>query len=155
VTIQVDSREKAKAIKKILAEFDARGVNYYISKLYCGDYQNLDNPRLVIDRKQNLSELCSNVCQSHERFRRELLRANEAGIKVVILCEHGQGIETLDDVIFWQNPRRKKSPKATSGEVLYSILRTIQRKYDTEFLFCDKSETGRRIIEILGQSNDG
>ena len=69
MVIQIDSREKAKAIKKILAEFEKQEVNYYTSKLWAGDYMSLDNPRVIVDRKQNLSELCQNVCQDHDRFR--------------------------------------------------------------------------------------
>lgn len=162
MTIQVDSREKARAIKKILAAFEEREVDYYISKLFVGDYMSLDNPRIVIDRKQNLSELCSNVCQQHERFRNEIVRANENGIHIVFLCEHGHGIESFEDVLFWDNPRgtkRRKTrrgwveekTKATTGETLYKILSTIQRKYGVEFLFCDKEQTGDMIIEILSE----
>ena len=54
--IQIDTREKARAITKILAEFERQGVRHYSSKLYVGDYMSLDNPRLIIDRKQNLQE---------------------------------------------------------------------------------------------------
>lgn len=163
MNIQIDSREKAKAIKKILEEFDRQGVDYYVSKLYVGDYMNLDNPRLIIDRKQNLTELCSNVCQDHDRFRNELIRANEAGIDVIILCEHGKGVKYPEDVIWWDNPRGHKrsqdpntgewkdiSTKAITGEKLYKILCTLQRKYQCRFMFCDKKETGKRIIELLG-----
>ena len=160
MTIQIDSREKAKAIKKILAAFDEAGVDYFVSKLYVGDYQSYDNPYLIVDRKQNLTELCSNVTQGHDRFRRELVRAQEHGIELVILCEHGDGIEALEDVIFWDNPRRKKrqkvagkwqtvETKATTGETLYRILQTLAKKYGVRFEFCDKDETGRRIMEIL------
>lgn len=161
MVIQIDSREKAKAIKNIIEEFDQQGILHPISKLFVGDYMNYDNPRLVIDRKQNLTELCSNVCQDHERFRNEIIRANENGIKIIFLCEHGEGIECLEDVLFWKNPRRIKRRKvcgvwrtietnATTGRTLYNILSTIKSKYGVEFLFCDKSETGKRIVEILG-----
>ena len=75
VIIQIDSREKARAIKDIVAEFDRQGITHPVSKLMVGDYMNYDNPRLIIDRKQNLSELCNNVCNDHERFRRELVLA--------------------------------------------------------------------------------
>jgi len=127
---------------------------HYTSKLYVGDYMNLDNPRLVVDRKQNLTEVCSNVCQDHERFRTELIRAQEAGIQVVILVEHGGAIEKLEDVIWWNNPRLKKSPKAITGERLYKILLTLERKYGCRFLFCKKEDTGKKIIELLGEKND-
>lgn len=161
MTIQVDSREKAHAITRILEDFSAAGVKYYVSKLYIGDYMSLDNPRVVIDRKQNLDELCGNVCQQHERFRAELVRAKENGIKLIILCEHGRGVKCLDDVLFWQNPRARvkklidgrwtwTEQKVMHGETLYKILNTMRRKYGVEFLFCDKAETGRRIIELLG-----
>lgn len=56
--IQIDSREKARAIKKIVEEFERWGISHPVSKLMVGDYMNYDNPRLIIDRKQNLSELC-------------------------------------------------------------------------------------------------
>lgn len=150
MTIQIDSREKARAIQKIIATFDKRGVKWFISKLPVGDYMSFDNPRLIIDRKQNLSELCGNVCQQHKRFRAELERANEYGIKLIILCEHGKSITCLSDVMQWVNPRLKKSPMAVSGERLYKILSAMSQKYSVDFLFCTKAETGKRIIELLG-----
>lgn len=80
--IQIDTREKQRAIRKILKTFDDNGVKHFSSKLLVGDYMSLDNPRLIIDRKQNLQELCGNVCQQHERFKRELLKAINAGIQL-------------------------------------------------------------------------
>jgi hypothetical protein len=150
LTIQIDSREKARAIKNILAEFGKQGVKYYISKLFVGDYMSLDNPRLIIDRKQNLTEICSNMCQQHERFRAELLRAQENGIKIVILIEHSNQIKSVEDVAKWQNPRLKDGNKAMTGETLSKIMATMERKYGCEFLFCDKLHTGQKIIELLG-----
>lgn len=96
--IQVDTREHAKEWERIMTQFDSLSVQYFRSKLYVGDYQSLDNPRLVVDRKKDLQELCGNVCQQHERFKKELLRAKEQGIQLVILCEHGEDIQTMEDV---------------------------------------------------------
>ena len=163
--IQIDSREKAKAIKKILEEFDEQGVKYFVSKLWTGDYMNLDNPKVIVDRKQNLTELSSNICQDHDRFRRELIRAQENGIQRIILCEHGHDIKCLEDIIFWDNPRGTKRVKkdgiwqtvetnALKGEVMYKILTTLERKYGVRFEFCTKEETGNRIIEILRDEYD-
>ena len=146
MVIQIDSREKDRAIRKIVEEFDRQGVKHPVSKLMVGDYMNYDNPRLIVDRKQNLSEVCSNVCQGHERFRRELIRAMENVIQLVILVEHGKWIRTLQDVIWWKNPRGGKS---LQGDVLYRIMETQERKYGVRWEFCDKRQTGRRIIEIL------
>lgn len=162
VIIQIDSREKSRAIMKIVAEFERQGIKHPVSKLMVGDYMNYDNPRLIIDRKQNLSELCSNVCSDHERFRKELILAQKNEIQLVFLVEHGKGIRNLQDVIWWDNPRRWKrmrnpvtgkwqevETKAMQGETLYKILCTQERKYGCRFLFCDKSETGAEIIRIL------
>lgn len=150
MTIQVDSREKPKAVKSILKHFDKEGITHFVSKLPVGDYISLDNARLAIDRKQNLNELANNVCQQHDRFKAELERANALGIKLIILCEHGQGVHTLDDVQGWTNPRLKSSPLAMSGPRLYKVLLTMSIRYGVDFLFCDKRNTGKRIIEILG-----
>lgn len=148
MTIQIDSREKARAIKNIVAYFDEMHIKHYTSKLFVGDYMSLDNPRLIIDRKQNLLELCGNVGQEHDRFVNELIRARDNGIKLIILCEHS-GISSLDDVKGWVNPRLKTSPKAISGQQLYKILRTMSIKYGVDFVFCDKKMTGYTIVKIL------
>ena len=159
--IQVDTREHNKEWERIKGQFDALGVQYFRSKMYVGDYQSLDNPRLVIDRKKDLQEICGNVCQQHERFKAELLRAKEQGIKLIILCEHGADIKSLEDVFFWQNPRKYQirwktvngkrvkdviSAKAVDGNQLYKSLCTIRDRYGVSFIFC--------IIEILGGSYD-
>lgn len=150
VSIITDTREKPEAIKQILAEFERQHINVIRSKLWVGDYQRLDNPMLVIDRKHNLSEVCSNVVQDHKRFTSELQRAKDAGVHVIILIEHSRNIRTLEDVIHWVNPRLKVSPMAVSGERLYKIMYAIQKHYGCEFQFCEKKDTGKRIIEILG-----
>lgn len=152
MVIQIDSREKSRAIQKILDEFDRSGVEYFVSKLPQADYMNLDNPRVLVDRKQNLLELCQNVCQDHKRFAAELERAKRYGQHIIVLIEHGKGITCLEDVLNWKNPRLKQSPMAVSGERLFKILWAMQNntdRYDVEFQFCDKRETGNKIIELL------
>ena len=168
--IQIDTRERKSELTRIERQFNQLGVQSFRSKLYVGDYQSLDNARLVIDRKKDLLELCGDVAQQHERFRAELMRAKEAGIHIVILCEHGDDIKTLEDVYFWINPRTiptewvmqdghpvkvAKSPNGVTGPQLYKCLTTIRDRYDVEFVFCSKDETGARIVQILGDSDHG
>lgn len=183
--IIIDSREKARAIQKIIKEFDYQGVKYAVSKLFVGDYQSLDNARVCIDRKQSLTELCGNLCQQHKRFKAELVRAKEMNIQLIILVEHGGNIKSLEDVKSWINPRQflyeKKIRKEwniskdadfqtevaelkkhgakivrgpTTGEELYKAMVTMQDKYGCEFVFCQKKETGQRIVELLGGSHE-
>jgi hypothetical protein len=136
-------------LARIQRQLTALGCKTIVSKLYVGDYQSLDNPRLVIDRKKDLQEICGNVTQQHERFQRELLRAQEAEIQLIILIEHGDDIQSLEDVYFWDNPRLSKSPKATTGKSLYRSLCTIRDRYNVRFEFCTKRETGQKIMELL------
>lgn len=149
MTIQIDTREKQRAVRQIISHFDAVGIKHYPSKLYVGDYMNLDNPRLIIDRKQNLNEVYQNLCQGHKRFCAELKRAQDMGIKIIILCEHGGDVKRLEDVKNWYNPRLDKNPYAWDGERLFKVMSTVKAKYGIEYMFCKKSETGAKIIEIL------
>lgn len=155
MTIQIDSREHEHAIKRIKEGFDKAGIKWFVSKMPCGDYQSLDNARFCIDRKQSLQELTGNICQQHERFRAELIRAQELGITLVFLVEHGLDIKTLSDVRDWKNPRLSVSPMALDGLALYKRLVTIENKYGTRFHFCTKQDTGKRIIQLLTDNRQG
>lgn len=156
MVIQVDSREKRHIIERILNGFDRRGVQFYISKLYKGDYMNIDNPRLVVDRKQNLAEVAYNFTDARKttkgyssRFETEMAEAKKLGIKIVFLVEHGGQIRSIEDVPKWVNPRLQESPMAMSGERIYRKMLAFQNYYGVEFQFCSKAQTADRIIEIL------
>ena len=188
LTIQIDTREKAKAIKKIIKHFDEQGIKWISTKCYVGDYVSLENSRLTVDRKQNLTEVYGNVINDHVRFKAELVRAKELGIQIVILVEHGGNINCLEDVREWDNPRRflyKKNTKKlliakglvekhdifdceelynickvnhikvfkppVKSEQLYTAMLTMSERYGSIWNFCNKDETGKRIVEILGE----
>ena len=146
-TVIIDTREKARAIKQILQTFDNCGVPHVSSKLWVGDYARMDNQMIVVDRKQNLLELASNVCE--KRFHEEMKRAHEHGVKIVFLIEHGHPVDEIIDVLFWQNPRLKESPKCISGDHLFKSMVSMSERYGVEWQFCTKAETGHRIMEIL------
>jgi hypothetical protein len=145
--IVVDTREQKNHVTKYLDQHDIPNVR---SKLFVGDYAILCDQSVAVDRKQHLLEVCSNVTQQHIRFRNELLRAQEAGIHLIILVEHGHGIETIEDVRSWVNPRLKKSPLALSGPALYVRMKSIAAKYGIEWKFCEKHDTGWTVCELLG-----
>ena len=153
--IQIDSREKARAIEKILREFDKQGVKHISSKLYAGDYVDMEHTLLIIDRKQNIREIASNVTSEHKRFKAELEKVKEIGAKMIILIEEdtidGKPIESLEDIMLW-GP--KPGQGTVSGMRVYKILANWVRVYPLEVQFCNKRHTGKRIIEILGGSNE-
>lgn len=153
--IIVDTREKPKAIEKILEYFDTNGFEYERSKLLFGDYMDYNHPDLVIDRKQNIEELAKNCTTDHERFRNELERAKKAGASLVILVEQSRykdrdkwvDVKTIEDLMLWTSPHT-----TIIGEKVYRVLVSWTSKYDLRVVFCDKRKTGRKITEILYKS---
>ena len=154
MVIIVDTREKPRAIVKILAEFDRQGVKVVRRALNFADYFNPDRPDVIIDRKQNLLEIAGNVIQGRARFMREVERCNRAGCHMIVLIEHSSRIHSLEDVIGWKNPRLKVSPLAVSGDRLFRIMKAMEIKYGIEWQFCSKQHTGKRIIELLRSDQD-
>lgn len=147
--IQIDSREKSRAIKKIIEEFDRNDVRYFVSKLYVGDYVNLENPLVFIDRKQSIAEIAQNATSGHARVKRELERLKKIGGKMYFLIEQdrigSKRIKSLDDIMLW-------TPKfgTINGMQIYKVLRAWLAKYDIEYVFCGKKNTGKEIIRLLG-----
>ena len=149
MVIIVDTREKPRAIVKILAEFDRQGVTVVRRALNFADYWNPDNPGVVIDRKQTLSEVCMNVTYDRKRFVREIERCKRSGCRLIVLVEHGGKIRKIENVIEWRNPRLRSSPYAVTGERLFKIMKAMGEFYGFEWAFCDKNHTGQKIIELL------
>lgn len=154
----IDTREKPKAIKSILGYLDQRGIKYESTKLLFGDYMDWNRPGIVVDRKQNIAELAKNCTTEHERFKREMEKALMAGATLVILVEQNRykdrdrwiQVEKVEDLLYWSSPHT-----IVKGEKVYRILRSWMAKYPIRVEFCDKRNTGKRIIEIIyGASND-
>ncbi len=142
--ICVDTREQKWS--HIKAYFDKHGIEYIPKKLDEGDYQIEGQPKITVDRKQNLSELSRNLTNKadHSRFWKEVRRAREKGIKLYILCEHGGKIKSIQDVAQWHDKY-----SGVSGRHLMDEIYRTHIAYGVEFLFCDKRCTARRILEIL------
>lgn len=143
-----DTREKKNS--HILKYFEFHGIPYRTQKLDVADYQLENNAGYAIDRKQNLEELSTNLMnkKDHSRFWKEVRRAKEAGIKLVVLCEHGGGIQTIPDVAKWVNKY-----SGVSGRSLMNEIYRVHIAYGVEFLFCDKRNTGRKIYELLSAAH--
>lgn len=149
MTIITDTREKAHIIGRILDYFDREGIKHYSSKLIVGDYMNIDNPKLTVDRKFSLSELANNLTNDSGRFMREVRLAKELGIHMIVLCEQGAWVKGIKDVAQWHNPMQGKIPYAISGKELMERIYRVHIAYNVDFLFCDKRSTGKRIVELL------
>ncbi len=153
----VDSREKPKAIESIVREFQKAHVHYERTKLFIGDYMDYSNPLLIVDRKQSIAELAQNCTSDHARFKAELERAKAVGAVLVILVEQNRykdrdkwiHVECIEDLMLWSSPHT-----TIRGEKVYRVLRAWIAKYPIRVEFCDKRQTGTRILEIIyGKGN--
>lgn len=145
--ILCDTREKKNG--HILEYFEMREIPYKVTKLDTGDYMEERNQLLTIDRKQNLDELAHNLFSTDKgRFWREVRRAHQEKIRMIVLVEHGGRIKSLQDV-----PKWKSRYSRITGKQLYSEICRVHIAYGIEFLFCDKRRTGKRIVEILGEKD--
>ena len=148
----IDTREKPKAIQSIMRTIERMGIPYERTKLLFGDYQDYNRPEVVIDRKQSIQELAQNCTRDHVRFRAELDRAKKAGAKLVILVEQNRykdgdewrAVEDITDLMYWTSPHT-----TIRGEKVYRVLRGWMAKYNIDVQFCDKRNTGKRILEII------
>ncbi len=129
--------------------FENHGITFFRSKCLVGDYVNLDNPLVVIERKKNVLEIANNATQGHDRFKRELERLTAINGKMYILIE--EDIKSLENVKKWVSPTKKDGTPYTrlQGETLYKILCSWQRKHNIEFVFCHKNATAKKILELL------
>lgn len=154
----IDTREKPKAIQKIIDYFEHHNIKYMSSKMLFGDYMDYNQPNLVIDRKQNIAELAKNCTVEHERFKRELERAREANATLVILVEQNTYIDRgehirvkrIEDLLRWSNQHT-----IVTGEKIFRVLVSWMNKYPLRVEFCSKQSTGYMITKIIyGGKND-
>ena len=150
-----DTRDKPGKHQNVDGYLTENGHTIVRSKLYVGDITLLHDQSVCIDLKQNVMELIMDVYQQHERFRNELIRAQEAGIQLYVLTEEELPGGRLDQWVSpkWQtfnqyhhagDPMSKADPKR-----LRKALITMQEKYGVKFRFCAKEKTGAEIVRLL------
>lgn len=132
--------------------------------------------RRSVDTKAHCEEVYQNIIgKSHERFRDELILAQQNNIQLIILIESAPEVKCLDDVKRWKNwkqlyayCKRHKIPSGqgmmdridefvahggqkppVSGEQLYKAMLTMSEKYGTKWAFCNPADTGKAIIYLL------
>lgn len=165
-----DTRNPVARHGNVHAWAEENDVTIIRTKLLVGDYTLPTDQSVCVDTKAGLQEVCSNLVQEHERFRRELETAVSAGIKLIVLVEGEPGIHRVKDVENWRNPRRTKwfrinaahkagkmkgvkIPKypPISSERLMKMMETVAERYQCEWKFCGRDDTGRAIWELLNR----
>ena len=144
--IIVDTREKGH--KSILKYFDEHNIDYITSKLDYGDYKIYKDNSVVIDRKDNLTELAHNLCSTaeHERIRKEIQRAKDDNVGEFIFLIAESKIKSVEDIKNWSSPHTK-----VKGETLLKIMITMKNKYSVRFIIVPKKQMGAKILELLSK----
>ena len=149
-----DTRQQPGKHRNIEAYCQQCGIEIVRTKLLTGDYmlsgQEFGGIKgdIACDTKMGVPELASCVFQEHERFRNELIAAQNCGITLYILTEENLPFGRLD---YWRPPTGKDGLPLFRFDParLRKALITMQEKYGVRFRFCDGRSTGRRLIEYL------
>jgi len=169
MTLKKDSRQQAHKHELKDRWWALHGVPTVVVKLDFGDYM-VDGSNRSVDTKRSIDEVASNISREHARFKREILRARDAGYRLVILIENRENVHELADLSGWTNGhctkckyRRECDPhdlkstckrhgtkKPIQGEQLAKAMQTMSDKYGVRFEFCHPELSARRICELLG-----
>lgn len=142
--IVIDTREKK--FEHIERYFKDKAIAYEVKKLDTGDYFNTDNPTVVVDRKANLQEVCTNLSKGKEnytRFIKECKRAFDNQIDLIVLIEDNKHKE-VQDIKDWKSRYSKHT-----GRWLINEMFRITMAYKVTWKFCKKTETAKTILELL------
>ena len=145
-----DSRQQAGKHELKHKAWTDHGDKWIRCALPFGDYMAV--PPVSVDTKASMQEVAQNIggpSAEHNRFRRELIKAQEAGCHLYILVENDEGIRDLAGVRLWVNPRLIDSPKAITGERLAKAMETMQERYGVTFLFCAPERAAAMIHYLL------
>lgn len=145
-----DSRQQAGKHELKHLWFGLHNIPFYRCKLPVGDYSL--PPAVAVDTKASMQEIAQNIggtAVEHKRFINELKLAQELGTKLFVLVENEEGIESIEDVVRWHNPREDYSPNCIQGPRLAKAMMTIQERYGCTFLFCRPDEAGEMIADLL------
>ncbi|KKI51792.1 ERCC4 domain-containing protein [Christensenella hongkongensis] len=145
--ILVDTREQdTPALRRRIKAMEC-GVERV--KLDVGDYSckctlpdgteyDLSNV-VVVERKYDLTELCTCFCQQRKRFIREFERAKENGTKVYLMVENAQ----------WKKVYTGAYRSKMSAPALRASLWAWLSRYNCQIIFCESQFSGEIIKDIM------
>ena len=137
--------------------FEENNIKVLRTKLPFGDYALYGDFTLAIDTKANLLEIENNITKDHDRFKREIIGANDFGTGIVILIEEDKQYTFNSLITDYKIPTYKSKGWKTlpSGrktithypgqpmaqfniETIVKIMKTMQERYGVLFEFTTK-----------------
>lgn len=137
-TIVRDSREKEGNGFFFRKSENCAGM--VVDKLDYGDYSIEGYDRVVVvERKQNVIELCGNIGKYRERFEAELQRMIDANVlRKYIVVED-----------YWSSVVKKQRYSKMHPNSIFESIIALQVKYDIPFLFCGTHEMSQRVTRSI------
>jgi ERCC4-type nuclease len=136
IDIYIDTREQKPL------EFTAEYIsNVYTNKLPYGDYgAKYEGARVpVVFERKSLPDLCGTLGKGYTRFKKELLRAKEDNVLLIIIIE-------VDLLKILKGYKRSKM----SGIGMIRTLFTLMTKYKVPFITCkNRKEMSLYISEFF------
>ena len=172
--IWIDTRQQAGKHEIKNEWWASHQVSTTSCKLDFGDYMT-DGSNISIDTKRNIQEIAQNINgRNHDRFKRECVRARDAGYRLVILVENLDGVCCLADLQEWTNSHccvcgyyqrhscnphdgrekciKHNTRKPIQGARLARAMSTMSERYGVRFEFCNPHDSAKRICDLLGVS---
>ena len=116
---------------------DSRCGGCVVKKLDYGDYMIDGHPELVVvERKKNVDELCSNFGRHRDRFKRELERMGACRWRYVVVED---SLRSAGDMHF-----SRMHPNAFLASVIAFELR-----YGVRFIFADNRKWAHRVTKQI------
>jgi ERCC4-type nuclease len=136
MTILVDTREQKQLEfkHKFIKEVKTTCLNVGD---YCASFSSVYDCPVAFERK-SIADLYGTLSQGYERFKREIERAKESNIKLIIIVE-GSITKVLNGV-----PYSQRTPES----IVYQLF-TLRARYDIETVFCkDREEMSEYITQF-------
>ena len=106
-----------------------------------GDYTAIvhERPCPIIFERKGISDLFGTMTSGYQRFKREMARAKESNMKLILIIE-GSYTDVYQGIAHSQ----------FSGEAMMKKLATLYVKYDLEYIFCESRRVmARRIVDTF------
>lgn len=141
-----DTRQKAHKHLNIEGYCRKHNIAMIPQCLNVGDYQ-LQGGQVCVDTKKDLLELAQDLHRDKLAFNKKYKKCYKDGVKLIVLIE--EPIKCTRDIVSWQSKYTK-----ITGRYLFDMITDLRMSYGIRFVFCDKRDTGRVLIELLTQGGD-
>ena len=174
IVVIVDSREQRNL--HLLSRLSEKGVKFMVSAMKYGDYSffipiydpvkgfmEIDfKDKVVIERKAHITEISNNFTKGRIQFDTEFQKAKTDGCKVHLIIEDPKGRDKikhrqeLDKAACkdWDFIFRKTWRSQFCANSMIGSLKAFKERYNLEVIFCKKTETADKMLEIFYKAID-